>query len=234
MRSSGSSVERIVRRRTRPWETIFRSRCSSSGGSLEFLKISSNRREPTSPWRDPKHPRVTSMAAQRYFVAWEKDVSRESWLIWSGPKFSLPPSLSLSLSKRILSVGKKRLLSNILSRSNVEQRQRWNWGNEGCFRYIYIWGELRVLRVLLPLKNFEIYSFARFSNFFDVNFYFIRVIQLFVSDIIYLFFFYITRRFKLKFVARFEFLCSTEFSRDYKIYVFMNIYFKKKLPSNIF
>lgn len=102
--------------------------------------------------------------------------------------------------------------------------------------YIYIWGELRVLRVLLPLKNFYTtistvskYSFARFSNFFDVNFYFIRVIQLFVSDIIYLFFFYITRRFKLKFVARFEFLCSTEFSRDYKIYVFMNIYFKKKI-----
>lgn len=176
MRSSGSSVERIVRRRTRPWETIFRSRCSSSGGSLEFLKISSNRREPTSPWRDPKHPRVTSMAAQRYFVAWEKDVSRESWLIWSGPKFSLPPSLSLSLSKRILSVGKKRLLSNILSRSNVEQRQRWNWGNEGCFSVfdIYIYGvsyEFYAFCFLWKISKYiRLHVFRIFSTLIFISF----------------------------------------------------------------
>lgn len=148
------------------------------------------------------------------------------------PSLSLSPFLSVSspLEKK----GYFRTFSHGATLSNDNVGIGETRGVSQFSIYIYIWGELRVLRVLLPLKNFEIYSFARFSNFFDVNFYFIRVIQLFVSDIIYLFFFYITRRFKLKFVARFEFLCSTEFSRDYKIYVFMNIYFKKKLPSNIF
>lgn len=77
----------------------------------------------------------------------ERRTCRESRDSFGAARNSL--SLSLFLSKCILSVGKKRLLSNILSRNNVEHRQRWNWGNEGCFSvfdiyiYIYMWGELR-------------------------------------------------------------------------------------------
>lgn len=128
-------------------------------------------------------------------------------------------SLSLFLSKCILSVGKKRLLSNILSRNNVEHRQRWNWGNEGCFSvfdiYIYICG------VSYEPSSTRFASFEKFVHFeifvctfriltFQWNFLTLifisfrySIICSIICYIIYLFIFFILRE-NLKSIARFE------------------------------
>lgn len=154
------------------------------------------------------------MAAQRYFVAWEKDVSRESWLIWSGPKFSLSLSSFPSVSSPLEKKGYFRTFSHgtTLSTDNVgigETR-----GVSQFSIYIYMWGELRAefyafcfLWKICTLRNIHVSNSHVSIEFFDVNFYFIRVIQLFVqlfvSDIIYSFIFFILRE-NLKSIARFE------------------------------
>lgn len=194
------------------------------------------------------------MAAQRYFVAWEKDVSRESWLIWSGPKFSLSLSSFLSVSSSLEKKDYFRTFSHgalaTLSNDNV-----WNWGNEGCFSvfdryiYIYIWGELRA----------EFYGFCflwkictrwfrntrlHVSNshvsieFFDINFYFIRVIQLFIQLFCfgYNLFFFATLREGFKIYPSHVLkrsLFDRIFARLKNIYIFimfMNIYLKNCPP----
>lgn len=153
-------------------------------------------------------------------------------------------SLSLSLPFQVYPLRWKKKVT--FEHSLTEQR--WapttlELGKRGVFlsfRYIYMWGELRAkfyafcfLWKICTLRNIRLHvSNSHVSiEFFDVNFYFIRVIQLFVqlfvSDIIYLFiFFYITRRFKIH--RTFWNLCSN--FRAIKIYIFtifMNIYLKK-------
>lgn len=123
-------------------------------------------------------------------------------------------SLSLFLSKCILSVGKKRLLSNILSRNNVEHRQRWNWGNEGCFSvfdiYIYICGVSyepsstrfasfeKFVHFEIFVCTFRILTFQ--SNFLTLIFISFALFNYLFNYLLYnlfIYFFYITRKFKI-------------------------------------
>lgn len=153
------------------------------------------------------------MAAQRYFVAWEKDVSRESWLIWSGPKFSLSLSSFPSVSSPLEKKAYFRTFSHgtTLSTDNVgigETR-----GVSQFSIYIYICGvsyEPSSTRFASFEKfvHFEIFTFRILtfqSNFLTLIFISFALFNYLFNYLLYnlfIYFFYITQN--LKSIARFE------------------------------
>lgn len=179
------------------------------------------------------------MAAQRYFVAWEKDVSRESWLIWSGPKFSLSLSSFPSVSSPLEKKAYFRTFSHgtTLSTDNVgigETR-----GVSQFSIYIYICGVSyepsstrfasfeKFVHFEIFVCTFRILTFQ--SNFLTLIFISFALFNYLFNYLLYnlfIYFFYITRKFKIH--RTFWNLCSN--FRAIKIYIFtifMNIYLKK-------